>query len=134
MLVASFLVKHLLVDWRIGAAWFMSQLIDGDVSSNNGNWRWVAGIGVDAAPFFRVFNPVIQAQKFDPNGDFTHRWLPELRNVPGPLLQEPWRMSTAAQQAAGTWIGSDYPSPVVDLRVGRIRALEAFAEARAKSN
>ena len=130
MITASFLVKQLLVNWRIGEAWFMKQLIDGDLASNRGNWRWVAGVGVEASPFFRIFNPVAQGQRFDPDGLFVRRWLPSLSSVPVRLIHEPWRMTDDQQRDARVRIGLDYPAPIVDLRDARERALRAYAEAR----
>jgi deoxyribodipyrimidine photo-lyase len=133
MIVASFLVKHLLVDWRIGEAWFMQQLVDGDPAANNGGWQWTAGVGMDAAPYFRVFNPVVQAKRFDPEGAYVRRWLPELASVPTTYIHEPWRMPAAVQGEAGVRIGLEYPSPVVDLGKGRLRALEAYRDARERN-
>ncbi len=133
MLVASFLVKHLLVDWRIGEAWFMQHLVDGDPAANNGGWQWTAGVGTDAAPYFRVFNPVLQAKRFDPDGAFVRRWLPELAAVPPKHLHEPWRMPPSVQDEAGVHIGLDYPAPIVDLTQGRQRALTAYQETRARN-
>jgi deoxyribodipyrimidine photo-lyase len=130
MIVASFLVKHLLVDWRIGESWFMEQLIDGDPASNNGGWQWVAGTGTDAAPYFRVFNPVLQGKKFDPEGSFIRRWIPELANVPSRFIHEPWALTPLEQASLGVRIGDTYPAPIVDLGAGRDRALEAFSAAR----
>jgi deoxyribodipyrimidine photo-lyase len=132
MIVASFLVKHLLCDWRIGEQWFMDQLVDGDPAANNGGWQWTSGVGTDAAPYFRVFNPILQAKRFDPDGVFVRRWLPELAGVPQRYLQEPWKMPAAVQEEAGLRIGRDYPAPVVDLREGRERALIAYRGARGR--
>lgn len=133
MIVASFLVKHLLCDWRIGEQWFMDQLIDGDIAANNGGWQWSAGTGTDAAPYFRIFNPVRQGQQFDPEGAFVRRWLPELDRVPGRYIHEPWKMPTAIQLQAGVRIGRDYPAPIIDLAEGRRRALLAYESARKRS-
>ena len=130
MIVASFLVKHLLVDWRIGESWFMEQLIDGDPASNNGGWQWVAGTGTDAVPYFRVFNPVLQGKKFDPDGSFIRRWVPELAAVPSRFIHEPWALTPIEQASLGVRIGETYPAPIVDLGAGRDRALEAFSAAR----
>lgn len=126
MIVASFLVKDLLIDWRWGERFFMQHLMDGDPAANNGGWQWVAGTGTDAAPYFRIFNPTSQAETHDPNGDYIRRWLPELHNVPDEYIHEPWKMPAAVQQDAGCVIGEDYPEPMVDHREARERALEAY--------
>ena len=130
MIAASFLVKDLLIDWRWGERWFMQQLVDGDPASNNGGWQWTAGTGTDAAPYFRVFNPVLQSVKFDPQGMFIRRWLPELEGVPDKHIHEPWRMSASEQQSFGCVIGRDYPAPMVDHKAARSRALAAYGEAK----
>jgi deoxyribodipyrimidine photo-lyase len=132
MIVASFLVKDLLIDWRWGEHWFMQHLVDGDPAANNGGWQWTAGVGTDAAPYFRVFNPVLQGQKFDPEGRFIRRWLPELRNVPEAYIHTPWKMPPAVQRRVGCHIGRDYPAPIVDHAFARRRALEAFKRAKAE--
>lgn len=126
MIVASFLVKDLLIDWRWGERWFMNQLIDGDPAANNGGWQWTAGTGTDAAPYFRIFNPVTQGIKFDPDGEYVRRWVPELARVAAPAIHEPWRISPLEQRAAGCIIGRDYPYPVVDHATARARTLAAF--------
>jgi deoxyribodipyrimidine photo-lyase len=131
MIVASFLTKQLLVDWRIGEAYFMEHLVDGDLASNNGGWQWTAGVGTDAAPYFRVFNPVLQGERFDPDGAYVRRWAPELQNVPTPFIHQPWRMPLALQNEVGCRIGRDYPAPIVDLEQSRQRALEAYRRASA---
>jgi deoxyribodipyrimidine photo-lyase len=130
MIVASFLVKDLLVDWRSGETWFMRELIDGDPAANNGGWQWVAGTGTDAAPYFRIFNPLLQAKRYDPDGAYVRRWVPELARVPAPLVHEPWRLTPLEQKGAGLAIGRDYPMPVVDHGVARARTLAAYARAR----
>ncbi|MBK9055415.1 MAG: deoxyribodipyrimidine photo-lyase [Chloroflexi bacterium] len=130
MIVASFLVKDLLIDWRWGENWFMQQLVDGDPAANNGGWQWTAGTGTDAAPYFRIFSPVSQSQRFDPEGQFIRRWLPELNNVPLARLHAPWEMSAAEQKAARCIIGQDYPAPMIDRTQTRPRTLQAYAEAR----
>jgi deoxyribodipyrimidine photo-lyase len=126
MVVASFLVKDLLIDWRLGERYFMQQLIDGDVASNNGGWQWSAGTGTDAAPYFRIFNPVSQAQKFDPDGAFVRKWVPELAALPAAALQSPWLLSPAEQRHFGLRIGVDYPAPIIDHSFARERALAAY--------
>ncbi|MCS7259912.1 MAG: DNA photolyase family protein [Anaerolineae bacterium] len=131
MIVASFLVKDLLIDWRWGERWFMQQLLDGDPAANNGGWQWSAGTGTDAAPYFRIFNPVTQGQKFDPAGDYVRRWVPELARVPPEYVHAPWQMPVEVQRAACCRIGVDYPWPCVDHATARQRALTAYAAARA---
>lgn len=126
MLVAAFLVKDLFIDWRWGERWFMCQLVDGDLAANNGGWQWSAGTGVDAAPYFRIFNPVTQAGKFDPNGDYIRAWVPELAHLPRPYLYAPWIMPAALQRELGCVIGRDYPAPIVDHQWARERILAAY--------
>jgi deoxyribodipyrimidine photo-lyase len=126
MIVASFLVKDLLVDWRLGEEWFMDRLVDGDPAANNGGWQWTAGVGTDAAPYFRIFNPTLQGQRFDPEGRFIRRFVPELARVPEKLVHEPWRMTHAEQEAAGCVIGKDYPARIVDRPLVRDRTLAAY--------
>jgi len=129
MIVASFLTKNLLIDWRWGERWFMQQLIDGDPASNNGGWQWTAGTGTDAAPYFRIFNPISQSKKHDPNGSFIRRWLPVLANIPDQFIHEPWKMPIDVQRQANCIIGKDYPEPIIDIGFSRERALEAFKSA-----
>ncbi|GAB4428880.1 MAG: deoxyribodipyrimidine photo-lyase [Anaerolineae bacterium] len=128
MIVASFLVKHLLIDWRRGEKFFMQHLLDGDPAANNGGWQWTAGTGTDAAPYFRIFNPMLQSAKFDPNGDYIRHWLPQLANVPAEYIHAPWEMPLAAQRRAGCVIGQNYPAPIVDHKMARARALAAFEQ------
>lgn len=130
MVAASFLVKNLLVDWRWGERHFMEHLVDGDPASNGGNWQWVAGVGTDAAPYFRVFNPTLQGQRFDPDGAYVRRWLPELARVPAPYVHAPWTLPRDDQIAYGCRVGRDYPAPVVDFATSRRRSLERYAAAR----
>ena len=129
MIVASFLVKDLLIDWRWGERFFMQHLVDGDPASNNGGWQWTAGVGTDAAPYFRIFNPVLQGEKFDPNGDFVRRWLPALAHVPAPFIHKPWMMTPLEQRQAGCVLGQDYPAPIVDHAAARERTLAAYQRA-----
>ncbi|HEX2987587.1 MAG TPA: deoxyribodipyrimidine photo-lyase [Chloroflexota bacterium] len=126
MIVASFLVKDLLIDWKRGERWFMQQLIDGEPALNNGNWQWVAGTGADSMPHFRVFNPILQSRKFDPRGWFIRRWLPEMDHVPEQFIHEPWTMDLHQQKAARCRIGIDYPAPIVDHGFARMRAIELY--------
>ncbi len=130
MVVASFLVKDLLIDWRWGERFFMEHLVDGDPAANNGGWQWTAGTGTDAAPYFRIFNPILQGKKHDPDGAFVRRWLPELARVPDRALHAPWEMSEEVQREASCIIGEDYPAPVVDHAWARERTLAAYARAR----
>lgn len=130
MIVASFLTKDLLVDWRVGEAWFMRHLLDGDPASNNGGWQWAASTGTDAQPYFRVFNPVAQGRRFDPDGAYIRRWVPELAGVPVDYLHAPWTMPDAAQTASGCRIGLDYPAPILEHHDARRRAIEAYASVR----
>jgi deoxyribodipyrimidine photo-lyase len=131
MIAASFLAKHLLLDYRLGEAEFMRHLTDGDLASNNGGWQWTASTGTDAQPYFRVFNPTLQGKRFDPDGAYVRRWVPELRGVPDTSIHEPWRMSASAQAASGCRIGADYPTPIVDHAEARARALAVYGETRA---
>jgi deoxyribodipyrimidine photo-lyase len=126
MIVASFLVKDLLVDWRQGEAWFWDTLVDADVANNAVSWQWVAGSGADAAPYFRVFNPVLQGQKFDPDGAYVRRWAPELARLPTQVIHAPWTARPIDLSAAGVALGLDYPHPVVDHGHARERALAAL--------
>ncbi len=127
MIVASFLVKNLLLDWRHGEKWFWDCLVDADLANNSASWQWVAGCGADAAPYFRIFNPVTQGQKFDPEGCYTRKFVPELKNLPGKYLFNPWEAPEHILRGAGIYLGEDYPKPIVDLKESRNRALEAFA-------
>jgi deoxyribodipyrimidine photo-lyase len=130
MLTASFLVKDLLIDWRWGERWFMQQLLDGDPAANNGGWQWTAGTGTDAAPYFRIFNPTRQGKKFDPDGAYVRRWVPELETVPDRYVHHPWDMPDAVQASSGVVIGRHYPAPLVDHKWARERMLAAYKRAR----
>ena len=131
MITASFLIKHLLIDWVEGEAWFWDTLVDGDLSANAASWQWVAGSGTDSQPFFRVFNPVLQGKKFDPDGAYVRRWVPELAGLPDRYLHAPWDAPAAVLAEARVFLGRDYPNPVVELTAGRDRALAAFKTMRA---
>ncbi len=126
MLVASVLTKNLLIPWTEGAAWFWDTLVDADLANNTLGWQWVAGCGADAAPYFRIFNPVLQGFKFDSAGDYVRRWVPELAQLPASAIHAPWDAEQQVLQHAGIKLGSDYPNPIVDLRETRARALEAY--------
>ena len=130
MVVASFLVKHLLIDWREGERWFWDTLVDADAGSNPANWQWVAGSGADAAPYFRVFNPILQGEKFDPDGVYVRRWVPELAPLPDKLIHQPWTATPLELASAGIELGKTYPQPIVDHKAGRERALAAYATIR----
>lgn len=121
MIVASFLVKHLLQPWQDGAAWFWDTLVDADLASNSASWQWVAGSGADAAPYFRVFNPILQGEKFDPQGSYVRHWLPALAGVPQKFVHQPWNAPSPPR---------DYPAPIIDHAAGRARALAAYAAMR----
>jgi deoxyribodipyrimidine photo-lyase len=133
MVVASFLVKDLLVDWRRGEKYFADNLIDFDLAANNGGWQWAASTGCDAQPYFRIFNPVSQSERFDPGGKFIRRYLPELARVPDRFVHAPWTMPAAEQAACGCAVGRDYPAPIVDHAVQRERALALFKAVRGYS-
>lgn len=126
MVTASFLVKNLQISWVQGERWFWDTLVDGDLAQNAANWQWVAGSGADAAPYFRVFNPVLQARKFDPDGSYVRRWLPQLAQLPKEHIFEPGRAPPAILQKAGIELGKDYPYPVVDLKESRSSALDLY--------
>ena len=131
MIVGSFLIKDLLVHWREGEAWFWDTLVDADLANNAGNWQWVAGSGADAAPFFRIFNPVSQGEKFDPGGDYVRRWVPELAGMPDKWIHKPWDAPEDIRADAGVVLGTDYPAPIVDHGIARKRALDAYNQIRA---
>jgi deoxyribodipyrimidine photo-lyase len=127
MIAASFLVKHLLQPWQAGAAWFWDTLVDADLASNTMGWQWTAGCGADAAPYFRIFNPILQGEKFDPDGVYVSTWVPELKNLPARYIHQPWEAPAHVLQQAGVRLGKDYPKPVIAHRTGRERALAALS-------
>jgi deoxyribodipyrimidine photo-lyase len=128
MIVASLLVKHLLQPWQEGARWFWDTLVDADLGSNTMGWQWSAGCGADAAPYFRIFNPILQGEKFDAQGDYVRRWVPELERVPKKFIHQPWEAPDAVLRDAGVTLGQEYPEPIIAHKAGRQRALDALAE------
>lgn len=126
MIAASFLTKHLLLPWTSGEAWFWDTLVDADLANNAANWQWVAGCGADASPYFRIFNPVLQGEKFDPDGDYVRRWVPELRDMPAGDIHKPWTADASTLKRAGVVLGKNYPLPIVDHSEARSRALAAY--------
>jgi deoxyribodipyrimidine photo-lyase len=127
MIVASFLTKDLLIDYRRGERYFEQRLADGDLAANNGGWQWTASTGTDAAPYFRVFNPILQSKKFDPNGTFIRAMLPALAKLDGDAIHAPWELSPLAAESIGFQLGRDYPEPIVDHAAARARVLAAYA-------
>ena len=126
MIVGSFLVKNLLLDWRLGEKWFWDCLVDADLASNSASWQWVAGSGADAAPYFRIFNPILQGEKFDPEGEYTRKFVPELKNLPAKFLYKPWEAPTEILQNSGIKLGENYPHPIVKIDESRDLALTTF--------
>jgi deoxyribodipyrimidine photo-lyase len=131
MITASFLIKHLMVDWRHGERWFRDTLVDADAASNAANWQWVAGSGADASPFFRIFNPILQGEKFDPDGTYVRRFVPELEKLDAAWIHKPFAAPEAALRRAGVDLGKTYPKPIVDHGHARERALAAFKSLKA---
>jgi deoxyribodipyrimidine photo-lyase len=127
MIAASFLVKNLLIDWRRGAEWFWDTLVDADLANNAASWQWVAGSGADAAPYFRIFNPILQGLKFDPQGTYVRRWIPEISGLDNEDVHAPWTSTASKLAAANVELGVTYPKPIADLAASRARALSAFA-------
>ena len=128
LIVGSFLTKDLFIDWREGEAYFSKMLIDGDISNNNGNWQWIASVGVDPAPVFRrIFNPTLQQEKFDPDGVYIKKYVPELKNVPIKYLGDPSLMPNDVQEESGCKIGKDYPFPIINHSEARKMTLEEFS-------
>ena len=132
MVVGSFLVKHLRIDWVEGEKHFRNCLLDFNKANNVAQWQWVAGCGADAAPYFRIFNPILQGEKFDKNGDYVKKWVPELKNVPNKFIHKPWEMELRYQEVIKTIIGKDYPNPIVVHEKARAAALEAFQSLKKK--
>jgi deoxyribodipyrimidine photo-lyase len=128
--VASFLVKHLLLPWQDGARWFWDTLVDADLASNTLGWQWTAGCGADAAPFFRIFNPVSQGEKFDPEGNYVRTWVPELGRLPARWIHQPWTAPAAELRDLGVVLGKTYPRPMVEHATARADALAAYAATR----
>ncbi|MBT1449667.1 DNA photolyase family protein [Glaciecola sp. XM2] len=126
MIVGSFLVKNLLIDWRDGERWFWDCLVDADSASNSAGWQWVAGTGADASPYFRVFNPVLQGEKFDKEGEYVKKYCPELSKMPKKYIHQPWAAPSDVLSQANITLGKEYPEPLVDLKASRLRALDAF--------
>jgi deoxyribodipyrimidine photo-lyase len=127
MIAASFLVKHLLIDWRAGEDWFWDTLVDADLANNAASWQWVAGSGADAAPYFRIFNPVTQGERYDATGSYVRRWVPELARMPDAFLHKPWEADEVTLASAGVRLGATYPRPIVDHAAARQRALAVYA-------
>jgi deoxyribodipyrimidine photo-lyase len=128
MVCASFLTKHLLIPWQQGEAWFWDTLVDADLASNAISWQWVAGCGADAAPYFRIFNPVLQGQKFDPGGAYVRKFVPELARLPDKFIHAPWEAEAQMLAAANVTLGQNYPHPIISLAQGRERALAAYKQ------
>ncbi|MEJ2534507.1 MAG: deoxyribodipyrimidine photo-lyase [Gammaproteobacteria bacterium] len=126
MVVASLLVKHLLQPWQDGARWFWDTLVDADLASNTLGWQWSAGCGADAAPYFRIFNPMLQGEKFDADGDYVRQWVPELAKLPAKYIHQPWEAPDDVLAEAGVRLDDDYPRPIIEHRAGRQRALDAL--------
>jgi deoxyribodipyrimidine photo-lyase len=130
MIVASFLIKHLRIDWRQGEAWFWDTLVDADLANNAAGWQWVAGSGADASPYFRIFNPVVQGQKFDPDGTYVRRWCPELARLPNKHIHAPFNAPASILANAGVTLGTSYPHPIVDHDAARKQALAGYERVR----
>ncbi|MFL2813241.1 MAG: cryptochrome/photolyase family protein [Candidatus Puniceispirillales bacterium] len=130
MVTASFLTKHLLLPWQMGEKWFWNTLLDADPASNTSGWQWVSGSGADAAPYFRIFNPIIQGQKFDPEGEYVKKFIPELKDLPSKFIHEPWKADSALLKKSDIKLGETYPLPIVDHKFARERALNKYAEIR----
>ena len=133
MIAASFLIKHLLIDWRRGEEWFWDPLLDADLATNAASWHWVAGSGADASPYFRIFNPVTQGERYDSDGAYVRRWVPELAKLPDGVIHKPWEADSVTLKAAGVELGRTYPRPLVDHAAARARALDAFASLKSEA-
>lgn len=134
MITASFLVKNLLIDWRLGEQWFWDCLFDADHANNAASWQWVAGCGADAAPYFRIFNPILQAQKFDPSGHYIRRYVPELHDLPDKYLACPWEAPTDILRSSGVQLGKHYPKPIIDFSESRKLALQSYSDLTSSSD
>ena len=130
MVVGSFLVKNLLIHWHHGQRWFWDCLVDADLASNSAGWQWVAGCGTDAAPFFRIFNPITQSEKFDAEGRYIRRFVPQLSKLSNKYIHAPWLASSKALNAADIRLGDNYPNPIVDVKISRALALAAFEQTK----
>jgi deoxyribodipyrimidine photo-lyase len=133
MIVGSFLVKNLLINWRYGEKWFWDMLVDADLANNSASWQWVAGCGLDAAPYFRIFNPVTQGQRFDPEGNYTKKYVPELKKLPNKYLFNPWEAPDHVLKYSKVDLGVNYPKPIICLKESRKLALESFSSLIVKS-
>lgn len=132
MIVASFLIKHLMIPWQEGEKWFWDTLVDADIANNSASWQWVAGCGADASPYFRIFNPFTQGEKFDPEGHYVKTYVPELKKLPVKFIHQPWTASVETLSEAGIIIGKDYPAPIVEHKFARNRALDGYAMIKGK--
>jgi deoxyribodipyrimidine photo-lyase len=130
MITASFLIKHLLIPWQVGEAWFWDCLAEADLAANAASWQWVAGCGADAAPYFRIFNPVLQGKKFDPDGAYVRKFVPELAKLPASDIHAPWEARPDILTSARVVLGETYPHPLVSLAEGRDRALAAYEKVK----
>ncbi len=128
MIVASFLIKHLMADWRVGEEWFWDTLVDACPANNPASWQWVAGSGADAAPYYRIFNPILQGEKFDGNGSYVRRFVPELARLPDAFVHQPWEAPAHVLAKAGVELGQTYPMPIVDHSAARDRAMAAYQD------
>jgi deoxyribodipyrimidine photo-lyase len=128
MIVASFLTKHLMIDWREGEQWFWDTLVDADPANNTAGWQWVAGSGADASPYYRIFNPIIQGKKFDPLGDYVKKHVPELSKLDAKYIHTPWEAPNAVLSKASITLGVEYPKPIVEHSFARERALKAYGQ------
>lgn len=134
MVAASFLIKHLMIDWREGERWFWDTLFDADPANNTASWQWVAGSGADAAPYFRIFNPFGQGEKFDPDGIYVRKWVPELKSLPKKYIHQPWEAPEWVLMEAGVILGDNYPRPIVNHKAAREKALSAYKMMRGETN